>query len=392
MAAKSSLTVAGSRVAAVATPVGTLAALCDELSGSFAERRSVIRAAARAILAGEHTFILGEPGTGKSLLVRCFAQALGLSYWEYLMTRFTVPDEVFGPQSITQLQKDIYLRCTAGYLPDAQIVFLDEIWKSNSGILNALLTALNERVFHNGGKPTKLPLVSLFSASNELPESESELGALYDRFLVRLVTNYVEDRDAFQAMVFSPTPVAPKTRVEIVAEQAAAAAVTIPSDVHTAIVDLRYRIRDAGLSVSDRRWRQIVALVRAAAHLEGRTVATCEDLECLEDVLWAKPDQRTEVARIIQEVSNPAGAEAVKLLDQAKDLRAKLPAVDMKDEKSKLAFLSKAAQANGDLQVIVGKLAALPASRKVTEARSEAAAIRQAVIKLTAKCSGLDVD
>jgi MoxR-like ATPase len=389
MAARSSVTAAVSKASA---PVGTMAALCDQLNVSFAERKSVIRAIARAFLAGEHVFILGEPGTGKSLLIRCFAQALGLSYWEYLMTRFTTPEEVFGPLSIKGLQNDRYTRATRGsYLPGAEVAFLDEIWKSNSGILNALLTITNERVFHDDGKPTNVPLVSLAGASNELPESESELAALYDRFLVRVVTQYVGDRDAFQAMVFNPTPVAPTVKIDLKAEQAKVRAVMLPADVQTALVDLRYKVRDAGFKVSDRRWRQCVSLVRATAHLEGRDVAEPEDLECLEDVLWRTPDERTNVARIIQETVNPAGAQAVRDLDSAKELRATLPVIDPKNPDSKTKFLSRISSVNQDLKDIATRLEGLPSTRKVVSARAEVAEIRKETSKLAARAAGIDL-
>ena len=371
-------------------PAFGLAALCDELAGTFAERASVIRALARAFLAGEHAFVLGKPGTGKSALARCFAQALGLSYWEYLMTRYSTPEELFGPLSIPELQKGRFTRNFAGYLPGAQVVFLDEIWKSNSGILNALLTALNERVFHDDGKAVKIPLVSMVCASNELPESESELSALYDRCLVRLVTSYVSDRDAFEAMLFAPNPTAPTTKVDIVAVQAATRAVVIPDDVKQAIVELRYRVRDtSGFEVSDRRWKQCGRLVQAAAHLEGRTEACLDDLECLEDVLWRAPEERTEATRIIQEVANPSGAKAVALLDQAKGLLTSLPVIDDKDPASKAAFLGKVASVNGDLKDIAAQLDKLPTSRKVTAARAEVKAIREATSKQGAKAAGI---
>lgn len=365
---------------------GTIAALCDELSASFAERRDVIRATARAFLAGEHVFVLGEPGTAKSLLIRSFAQALGLSYWEYLMTRYSTPEELFGPLSIPELQKGRYTRNFSTYLPGAQVAFLDEIWKSNSGILNALLTATNERIFHDDGKPVQIPLVSLVGASNELPESESELAALYDRFLVRLVTQYVSDRDAFKAMVFSRKPFAPTVKIDLGAEQAKVRAVEIPDDVQEALVTLRYRARDAGYKVSDRRWIQCVALIRAAAHLEGRTVATTDDLECLEDVLWRVPEEKTAVATLIQEVATPGGAEAVKLLDLARKLLADLPVCDPKNT---TPFLTQAASANKDLTDITNRLAALPPSRKLKAAREEVAHIKEEVAGRCLEAAGV---
>jgi MoxR-like ATPase len=386
--AKSSVSGKGLAVVTAPAPASGLAALCDALEASFAERRGVIRAVARAALAGEHSFMLGEPGTGKSLLVRCLAAGLGCSYWEHLLTRYSTPEELFGPLNIPELQKGRFTRCTAGYLPGAQVVFLDEVWKANAGILNALLTALNERVYHDDGKATKIPLVSCFGASNELPESESELGALYDRFLVRVVTEYVSDRDAFRAMIFSATPTVPDVKVDLAAEQAAARAVAVPEDVQDALVELRYRVREAGFRVSDRRWRQCVALIKASAHLEGRKVASTEDLECLEDVLWRVPEERTAVARLIQETTNPHGAKAVEAVDAAREVRAKLPAYT---DGNQAKFLAAVAQANQDLKDISKRLEDLPGSRKVLEAREEVARIRKECSTLAARAAGLDL-
>lgn len=381
---------ASAPVATASAPAEGMAALCDALDKTFAERSTVIRALARAIVAGEHCFLLGKPGTAKSLIVRCFAQALGLSYWEYLFTRFTTPDEVFGPLSIKGLQNDQYTRATrATYLPGAQIAFADECFKANSGILNALLTILNERVFHDDGKPTNVPLLSMVGASNELPESESELGALYDRFLVRVETQYVQDRDAFKTMLFGARPTVPTVNVDIMAEQKAARAVTIPDDVQEALVTLRYRVRDAGLEVSDRRWIQCISLVKATAHLEGRAEATPEDLECLEDVLWRTPEERTNAARMIQEVANPTAAKVVTDLDQAEKLVADLPALDMANT---TPFLAKAAGVNKDLTEIAKRLAGYPQGRKVAAAVVRVKALQKSVQRLTMKASGLPVD
>lgn len=374
------------------TTGATVADLCKALEGQFAERSGAIRALGRAFLAGEHAFLLGEPGTGKSLLVRTFAQALGLSYWEHLMTRFSTPEELFGPLSITQLQKDRYTRAMDGYLPRAEVAFLDECWKANGGILNALLTITNERVFHDDGKPVSCPLVSLVGASNELPESESELGALYDRFLVRLVTNYVSDRGAFETMLFGASPAVPTLAIDLRAEQKAARAVEIPDDVRVAIVDLRYKARDAGYKVSDRRWRQCVALVRASAHLEGRTVASVDDLECLEDVLWRAPEERVAVAKLIQEISNPDGAKAVQALDEAREIFGRLPAIKADcSAAERTQALGAVSQAVTDIKALTNRVEGLSKGRKVNEAVAEIARIRKETSKAAARLSGLEV-
>jgi hypothetical protein len=150
--------------------------------------------------------VTGSPGTAKSALVRAIAQAFGGSYFERLLTKFSTPEELFGPISLKALEQDRYERVTAGKLPEAEFAFVDEVFKANSAILNSLLTAMNERLFHNDGAPAQMPLVSLFGASNELPEGK-ELEALFDRFRDRttftIPMSRVRDR---------PVPVAPAAR------------------------------------------------------------------------------------------------------------------------------------------------------------------------------------
>lgn len=137
-----------------------------------------------AALSGEHVLFIGPPGTAKSELGRRLSNLCAGSFFERLLTKFSVPEELFGPLSMQALEDDRYIRQTQGYLPDASVAFIDEIFKANSAILNTLLTVLNERLFDNGTDRIKIPLLCLVGASNELPESE-ELDALYDRFLIR---------------------------------------------------------------------------------------------------------------------------------------------------------------------------------------------------------------
>src|SRR5438309_1362871 len=156
----------------------------DVLKQQFVERDEVIDLIALAIVAGEHLFLYGPPGTAKSALIRDFAQAVEARYFEYLLTRFSEPNELFGPIDIAKLREGTVVTVTAGMLPEAEFVFLDELFNANSAILNNLLTVLNERVYRRGAETHRLPLLSLFSASNHLPEDEA-LRALFDRFLLR---------------------------------------------------------------------------------------------------------------------------------------------------------------------------------------------------------------
>lgn len=176
-----------------------LATLLAQLNEGLVERDEAMKLALLSLLAGENILLVGPPGTAKSLISRQVAKVLkdddkeGASHFEYLLTKFSTPEEIFGPLSISKLKEDRFERNTSGYLPSVQVAFLDEIFKASSSILNALLTILNERIYHNGALVQKVPLRSLIAASNELPTGQEELGALYDRFLLRSFVDYVSE-------------------------------------------------------------------------------------------------------------------------------------------------------------------------------------------------------
>src|ERR1017187_2135684 len=162
-----------------------LAQLARALQDRFLGKDEVIRLLLIATIAGEHAVLIGPPGTAKSALLRTFSRLISAQYFEYLLTRFTEPNEIFGPVDIGAFREGRYERRTEGMLPEAEIVFLDEVFKSNSAILNALLTLLNERRYTSGGRVLRCPLLSAFGASNEVPGDET-LTAIYDRFILRI--------------------------------------------------------------------------------------------------------------------------------------------------------------------------------------------------------------
>lgn len=305
-------------------------ALRQELNAFMLEREVAVEAALLALLTGEHLLLLGPPGTAKSLMVRSICERIhGATYFERLLTRFSTPEEIFGPLSLSALEHDQYRRVTAGTLVEAHLAFIDECYKANSSILNALLGIMNERIYHEAGQAAPVPLLSLMGASNETPDDQS-LAALHDRFLLRVTVPYLADDDSLRRLLDlgSAQPTATITLDDVRTAQAEVTAVPLTTDTREAIIAIKHALEGDGIAASDRRWKATANLVRAKSWLEG-DVTTCADhCEVLVHALWGEPGQQRVVERCVSKICNPLNLEAVELEDAAKDLFDQKPAAD----------------------------------------------------------------
>jgi len=301
----------------------------DPLKERFIERGEVIDLIALALVAGEHLFLYGPPGTAKSALIRHFAQRVRGSYFEYMLTRFSEPNEIFGPLDIVRLREGVVAIVTQGMLPQAEFVFLDELFNANSAILNNLLTVLNERVYRCGAEIHELPLLSLFSASNHLPEDEA-LRALFDRFLLRCPVENLR-RESMPRLLRagwelerSSVPAADVSSKDLRELSRRIYDVDL-GPVREVYAEVVFKIRDLGVAFSDRRAVKGLKLVAASALLCGRPAAAPCDLWVLRYV-WDRAEQIAPLRTLVQGVLEQHPAE-----EAAHPLAARRECVDAED-------------------------------------------------------------
>ena len=305
--------------------------LLGEMNRGIYEKETELSLSLLAALAGESIILLGPPGVAKSMVARQLKTAFrDAQSFEYLMSRFSTPDEIFGPVSIQKLKtSDTYERAVEGYLPTADVVFLDEIWKAGPAIQNTLLTVINEKIFRNGNREMHLPLKLLVAASNELPAKGEGLEALWDRFVIRIESRPIKLEKNFRAMLLEAhADFSRSTRVlghadfadnadfsdlKITAEEYAEWAeridkIGVKIEVLDAISAIRKSLRAVNVDeaaerrniyVSDRRWKNIVRLLRTSAFMQDREEVDICDLLSIYHCLWQEPEERDAIRSIV---------------------------------------------------------------------------------------------
>lgn len=300
----------------------------DAVKVNFMERSEEAHGLSLAALSGHHLFFIGPPGTAKSAMVRWYTAHIdGARYFNWLLTRFSTPEELFGPVDLQALKNGSYRRITLGKLPEADVAFLDETFKGNSAILNSLLSVLQERIYHNDGQPIRCPLIFAVGASNELPEADESLSALYDRFLLRYNCGYIKDEGKFVELLKNAigTPYAGKiTLAQLQEARQEVQALPVGQDMIQALAELRRALRSSGFVPSDRRFVQSLDVLRAEAWLRGDKQVEPDCLEVGAAIFWDKPEDARKVRGLCLQVCNPNIFRATEMMEAAEEAAAKI--------------------------------------------------------------------
>jgi len=292
-----------------------VAEILRPLKESFVGKDEVVDLLGVCLAGGENLFILGPPGTAKSAIVQELARRVDGRVFDYLLTRFTEPNELFGPFDIRKLREGELITNTEGMLPEASLVFLDELLNANSAILNSLLMVLNEKIFRRGRETRRLPLLMVVGASNRLPEDDA-LNALFDRFLLRVrCENVGDDRladvlDAGRRLDVEREHARHTLSVEDLRTLQKNLVRVDVAAVRPRYVEVVHNLRKAGIPVSDRRAVKLQRLIAASALLCGRFQADVTDLWVLR-YIWDTDEQRELIAAIVQPVVEAADAETL---------------------------------------------------------------------------------
>jgi len=329
-----------------------------ELNGKYINRAEVIHGLIVTLLAKGNCVLLGAAGTGKSDLVQTLSRAINGTCFETILTKTSSPEELFGAYDIKELQNGKYIRNTENSLVDGDVAFVDEVFKCNSATLNGLLGVMAQRTFRNGSSaPTPIPLQLFVGASNEMPEggAEGALAALWDRFEMRFVVDYIKDKGNFHRLLSLDKSLEPKTKVDI--SDIVKAMDEIDSveigEAEDLIVDLWEALNKNGYKLSDRKWRNSLRYMKANAWLNGRNNLTDDDVLVLKDMAWQTPEQIKPIRKLVFNTLNPALGKAQDLYDAVCEIYNDLEQFTDDDVQNKSKFGStrgmKAAEVNNKL-------------------------------------------
>lgn len=280
--------------------------ISDELKARYVERDFVIDNCIKALITGQTVLMVGPPGTAKSAITDDLCKRIEEGkYFSWLLNRTSDPSEILGPFSLKEMENDKFLRVTKNKLPEAEIVFLDEIFKCNEPTLNILLPLINEKVFYNDGTSCDVPLITLFAASNEYPDEDS-LMALYDRLMFRLELNYVQDSTNKLKMYKSFLSGSKKSDSTITLDElnlikSAMDQVTISDEVLNEYIKLINKVYSEGIIISDRRQNESLKVLKATALMSRRNTVEITDFIALKTVFWNLPDEIELLSDILKE-------------------------------------------------------------------------------------------
>lgn len=345
------------------------------VANSLAERNVEVELMVQCLLARTHILFLGDPGTAKSMTVRGLHDHVEGSIFERLVFKSSPAEEILGPISLRALEQDSYERVTKGKLPEANIAFIDEVFKANATILNAMLSIINERVFHNNGGVVQVPLWTAAFASNELPGLDrDDLRAFRDRIAVTRIVQDVRDEGSFRKIILdqagrraNPQPVTPAAKITLAEVERAHAevdAVKIGDEFLDSIVKMRRLCLDNNLRINPRRFGEGVRLAQAAAWLQGRDETSVDDLRVFEHIIWRDPDDQATAHRIMLDFASEFERKAARYTDEFEPIKADMAelragGVDPNDQEK----LSNAIRIQRLLGVLI---------QKITETQEEA--------------------